>query len=79
MNKKPCLICGEGLLEARIGANRVEHSGVVRDLELHFSVCDACGCEQGDADQMHRNKLAMLSFEQEVASIHASLGQEDGK
>lgn len=66
---KPCLICGEGQLEPRVGKNRVEYEGVARELDLHFSVCSACGSEQSDAVQMRENKRAMTRFRKEVDGL----------
>lgn len=66
---KPCMICGEGELEPRLGKNRVEYEGVARDLDLHYSVCTSCGSEQGDATQMRENKRAMTRFRKEVDGL----------
>lgn len=65
----PCPICGEGVLEPRLGSNRVEYEGVTRNLSLHYSVCTACGSEQGDATQLRENKLATTRFKKEVDDL----------
>jgi len=68
-NAKPCQICGEGYLEPCIGKNRVEYEGVAKELDLHYSICSACGSEQGDSTQMRENKRAMTRFKKEVDGL----------
>lgn len=66
---KKCPICDEGLLQPRIGKNTVDYKGQTAELDLHYSVCDACGSEQTDAPQMRTNKRAMLAFKKRVDGL----------
>ncbi len=64
-----CPICGEGTLHLQIGKNTVEYKGETADLDLHFSVCDACGSEQADAAQTRANKRAMIKLQKQVDGL----------
>lgn len=66
-----CPICGEGQLQPKSGKHHVEYEGVARDIDLFYSVCSACGSEQGDATQMRDNKRAMTRFKKEVDGLLA--------
>jgi HTH-type transcriptional regulator/antitoxin MqsA len=66
-----CPICGGGQLEPKAGKHHVEYEGVARDIDLFYSVCNACGSEQGDATQMRENKRAMTRFKKEVDGLLA--------
>jgi len=66
-----------------MGGNTVDYKGHCTDLELHFSVCDACGSEQSNAMQLRTNKRAMVAFKKlvdglltgtEVRAIRGRLG-----
>ncbi len=64
-----CPICGEGSLTTQVGENAVDYKGHRTDLELHFSVCDACGSEQSNAVQLRTNKRAMVAFKKHVDGL----------
>lgn len=64
-----CPICGEGRLEPRIGKNAVEYRGRSAELEVAYSVCNACGSEQSDAAQLRANKRAMIAFRKRVDGL----------
>lgn len=64
-----CPICGEGALHLKIGKNPVEYQGETTELDLHFSVCDACGSEQADVTQTRANKRAMIKFQKQVDGL----------
>jgi HTH-type transcriptional regulator/antitoxin MqsA len=68
---KICPICGDGQLTPKAGKHHVEYEGVARDIDLRYSVCSACGSEQGDATQMRENKRAMTRFKKEVDGLLA--------
>ena len=64
-----CGICGEGNLTNRIDKNTVEYKGNSAELDMHYSVCDACGSEQSDAAQLRLNKRAMVAFKKRVDGL----------
>lgn len=45
-----------------VDKNAVDYQGHAGVLEVHYSVCDACGSEQADAEQLAINKRAMLAL-----------------
>jgi len=64
-----CAICGEGKLRVQSGVNPVEYKGVTAALENLFSVCNVCGSEQADADQLRHNKRRMIAFKKNVDGL----------
>lgn len=68
-SNKPCLICGEGHLSQTIGSNPVSYKGVSRELPLYGSVCDTCGSEQANVQDIRLNKRAMQAFKKEVDEL----------
>ena len=64
-----CPICGEGQLQAQVGKNTVEYKGCKAELDLHYSLCDACGSEQTDAVQLRLSKRGMIAFKKQVDSL----------
>lgn len=64
-----CPICGEGHLEARLDKNPVEYKGKTATLDMHYSVCSACGSEQSSAAQSRLNKRAMQAFKKSVDGL----------
>lgn len=68
-SKDICPICEEGHLHPRVGSNSVEYQGQRANLDLHFSVCDACGSEQAGATQLRINKRSMVEFRKKVDGL----------
>ena len=64
-----CPICSEGHLQFCVGKNTVEHKGKSAELNMQYSVCDACGSEQADAVQLRTNKRAMMAFRKQVDGL----------
>jgi HTH-type transcriptional regulator/antitoxin MqsA len=64
-----CPICGEGKLHHKVSENPVEYKGQTTELDLHFSLCDACGSEQADAAQTRINKRLMIAFKKRVDGL----------
>lgn len=64
-----CPICDEGLLHEQVGKNSVDYKGHTAELDLHYSVCDACGSEQSGATQLSANKRAMMAFKKRVDGL----------
>lgn len=54
-----CPICG-------VGKNLVEYRGQTTELDIHFSICDACGSEQANAAQTRCNQRMMIAFKKRV-------------
>jgi HTH-type transcriptional regulator/antitoxin MqsA len=69
VNERKCPVCDEGLLRPQTDKNTVDYKGQSAELDLHYSVCDACGSEQTDASQMRTNKRAMLAFKKRVDGL----------
>ena len=66
-----CPICEEGNLSERVGKNRVDYKGKTTELDSHFSVCDSCGSEQANAQQVRMNKRYMVAFKKQVDGLLA--------
>ncbi len=64
-----CPICEEGNLSERVGKNRVDYKGKTTELDSHFSVCDFCGSEQANAQQVRMNKRYMVAFKKQVDGL----------
>ena len=64
-----CPICGEGHLNAVVGKNTVDYKDHTTELNMQYSVCDACGSEQADAAQTRANKRAMIAFKKHVDGL----------
>jgi HTH-type transcriptional regulator/antitoxin MqsA len=64
-----CPICGEGKLHPEVSKNPVEYKGQATELDLHFSLCGACGSEQADAAQTRVNKRLMIAFKKRVDGL----------
>lgn len=67
--KMRCPVCEEGYLDSRIDLDRVEYQGQHADLELHYSICDTCGSEQANMDQLRVNKRIMTAFRKSVDGL----------
>jgi HTH-type transcriptional regulator / antitoxin MqsA len=68
-NQVICRICGEGHLQPQFRKNCVEYKGTQTELDLAYSVCDACGSEQAASDQLRANKRAMMRFKKTVDGL----------
>ena len=64
-----CPICEEGNLSERVSKNRVNYKGETTELDSHFSVCDSCGSEQANAQQVRMNKRYMIAFKKQVDGL----------
>lgn len=64
-----CPICSEGHLQSCVGKNTVGYKGKSTELDMQYSVCDACGSEQADAAQLRTNKRAMMAFRKQVDGL----------
>lgn len=53
---KTCDLCGRGRLHPK-----VKTEDGLTGLTLHYSVCDVCGSEQADSEQLRLNKLNKLN------------------
>ncbi|AVR04788.1 type II toxin-antitoxin system MqsA family antitoxin [Pluralibacter gergoviae] len=64
-----CPVCGEGHLTRRVQMSPIIYRGVTKQVEDHFSVCDACGLEQADAKALKQNKRAVIKAKKEVDGL----------
>jgi len=64
-----CPICNEGHLQACIVKNQVEYKGQTTELDMQYSVCDACCSEQANEVQMRANKRAMMAFRKQTDGL----------
>jgi HTH-type transcriptional regulator/antitoxin MqsA len=64
-----CPICGEGHLQHLTSKNCVDYKGHSTELDMQYSVCDACGSEQADSVQLRANKRAMMAFRKRVDGL----------
>lgn len=68
-DKNLCPLCGEGHLTDSKSLNRVEYKGTTADIDSFFSVCNVCGSEQANAQQLRNNKRAMIGFKKQVDGL----------
>ena len=59
---KTCSACGEGMLHPRVDKEQVEYKGQTTELDVHYSVCDACGSELANGEQINLNTKNMVIF-----------------
>ena len=64
-----CPICSEGHLQFCVGKNTVGYKGKSTEMDMQYSVCDACGSEQADTVQLRTNKRAMMAFRKQVDGL----------
>ncbi|WP_051785811.1 type II toxin-antitoxin system MqsA family antitoxin [Endozoicomonas numazuensis] len=65
-NMNVCPICESGQLHEKNELEETTYKGVTGQTPLYYSICDACGSEQGNAAQSRKNKQAMLAFKKQV-------------
>ena len=68
-SKELCLICEEGYLHPQVGVNTIEYNGQSAELEIHFSICDACGSEQAGGNELRKNKRSTIKFRKQVDGL----------
>lgn len=68
-NYPTCPLCEEGQLHEHTEETVVEYHGQKTSLNSYFAVCDTCGAEQASADQIRRNKRAMMAFKKSVDGL----------
>lgn len=57
-----CPVCTEGTLTSKVTFNTVQNNNYTTKIPLFFSICDTCGCEQADSNELELNKTFMLFF-----------------
>lgn len=68
-SKEICPICEEGHLQHKVDSHSVDYHGQHANLDIHFSVCTACGSEQAGADELRKNKRIMIEFRKKVDGL----------
>lgn len=67
--KKLCLICGEGYLTDLQSFNTIIIADQEVTVPLEYSICDACGSEQGSPDQLKRNKQVVIYLRKKFENV----------
>lgn len=70
----PCEACGEGNLHSQTSWNEVEYKGRKGKIRHHHSVCDVCGADLADTEEMRHNRREWRRFCKEVDNV--PLGKE---
>lgn len=65
----PCDACGEGQLHPKTTWDDVEYKTQHGKIRHHYSVCDVCGSELANAQQMLENKRELIRFRKQVDNI----------
>ena len=61
-----CDTCNKGRLRPRVDKIPVEHKGRSGELDLHHSVCDVCGVDLANGEQIDLNSHNMVVFRKKV-------------
>lgn len=69
MSHQVCPICGTGCLIEKNAKNAVTYKDQTAEIDSFFSVCDICGVEQADAEQLRKNKRKMIAFRKNVDGL----------
>lgn len=70
----PCEACGEGSLHPQASWNEVEYKDRKGKIRHHHSVCDKCGADLADAEEMRLNRREWRRFCKEIDNV--PLGKE---
>lgn len=68
-NEELCPACGEGRLSSHVDCQQEEYNGQIKNLAVHYSLCDCCGSQLADATEAKLNARAMTAFKKEVDSL----------
>jgi len=69
MKHGKCPICVEGDLHEHAKKNPVSYNQHRAEIDTLFSICDSCGSEQANAQQVRANKRAMTKFKKCVDGL----------
>ncbi len=58
---EPCPICGEGVLTEQQDTNKVNVDDREVEVSFFYSVCNICGSEQANSNQLKKNKINYLN------------------
>lgn len=61
-NLEICSICNKGHMIPGTAPMVVEYNGCKGEFQIHISICNHCGAESSDADQVLKNKCAWAQF-----------------
>lgn len=64
-DKTLCPICGDGQISHQTRKVEQEFNGSIGLVDLHFSVCDSCGCEMALDKDLKANSRSMNEFRRE--------------
>ncbi|WP_140183192.1 type II toxin-antitoxin system MqsA family antitoxin [Providencia stuartii] len=68
-DKTLCPICGDGHISHQTRKVEREFNGTTGLVDLHFSVCDTCGCEMALAADLKANSRSMNEFRRECQGL----------
>ena len=71
-----CPICNEFVMTERMDLNTVTYRGRHTNIHMEYSNCPQCG-DQGNTEQMKRNKERMDKFKDEVDLWSNDTGNND--
>ncbi len=68
-SKNLCPICGEGHLTTNSAIETREFNGFSGDVTIHYSTCNACGCDTATDQDMKLNLRAMNAFKKKALGL----------
>lgn len=66
MNNDTCPICGAGKLREITETIKMVYRNFGANLCSYYSVCETCGSEQADANQIALNAQIVLDFQRSI-------------
>lgn len=64
-NPNTCDVCDIGIINYRVEKNPVEYNGNTTELDMHYNLCNHCGCSYTTSTQSTLNKQLMVTFNQQ--------------
>lgn len=61
-----CPVCGEGILYEQEEDNTILYKGRELYVTCYYSICDVCGAELANEEQMRKNKEIIIAAKREV-------------
>ena len=66
---RPCSACGKGVLRPQVDKELVEHNGQTTYLDVYHSICDVCGIDLANGEQMNHSVWNMVAFCKKVDGL----------
>ena len=61
-----CPVCGEGTLYEQEEDNAILYKGRELYVTCYYNICDVCGAELANEEQMQKNKEIVITAKREV-------------